>query len=74
MWLFSAMVPEERTALKFSLDYLRKLLEKNNLRVVEAFSHGFTVPNKTPSFLLPFLKPLDRRNPWGMTNILIAER
>jgi hypothetical protein len=68
------LVPEERAALKFSLGYLRELLEKNHLRVVEAFSHGFIVPNKTPTFLLPFLKPLDRRNPWGMTNILIAEK
>ncbi len=74
MWLFSALVPEERRALKFSLTYLRGLLEQNQLRVVEAFSHGLTVPNKTPGFLLPLVKPLDFRYPLGMTNILIAER
>jgi SAM-dependent methyltransferase len=74
MWLFSALVPEERAALNFSLGYLRDLLEKNRLKVVDAFSHGWIVPNKTPGFLLPLLKPLDIRQPWGMTNILIAER
>lgn len=74
MWLFSALVPEERAALNFSLGYLRDLLEKNRLKVVDAFSHGWIVPNKTHGFLLPLLKPLDIRQPWGMTNILIAER
>jgi ubiquinone/menaquinone biosynthesis C-methylase UbiE len=74
MWLFSALVPEERAALKFSLGYLKELLEQNRLKVMEAFSHGCTVPNKTPALLLPLLKPLDFRQPWGMTNILIAER
>ncbi len=74
MCLFSALVAEERSALKFSLSYLKGLLEKNGLKVMEAFSHGMTVPNKTPAFLLPLLTPLDFRQPWGMTNILIAKR
>jgi SAM-dependent methyltransferase len=74
MWLFSALVPEERAALKFSLGYLKGLLEQNRLKVAGAFSHGCTVPNKTPALFLPFLKPLDIRHPWGMTNILIGER
>ncbi len=74
MCLFSALVAEERSALKFSLSYLKGLLEKNGLKVMEAFSHGMTVPNKTPPFLLPLLTPLDFRQPWGMTNILIAKR
>jgi hypothetical protein len=33
-----------------------------------------TVPNKTPGFLLPLIKLLDFAQPWGMTNVLIAER
>jgi hypothetical protein len=74
MWLFSSLVKEERAALQFSLGYLRELLEKNQLKVLEAYSHGWTVPNKTPALLLPLLKPLDFRQPWGMTNILIATR
>jgi len=74
MFLFSALVPEERRALDFSMGYLRKKMEQNKLKVVGSFSHGMTVPNKTPVFLLPLMKVLDFCQPFGMTNILIAER
>lgn len=74
MALFSALVPEERKALKFSKGYLKDALERNQLRVVEAFAQGMTVPNKAPSFLLPLLKLVDFPQPFGMTHILIAER
>ncbi len=74
MYLFSAAVPEERKALDFSLQYLREKLERNHLRVTSAISQGMTVPNKTPAFLLPLARLLDFQQPWGMTNILIAER
>lgn len=74
MFLFSSIVPEERKALDFSLGFLKEKLVQNKLRVVAAFSHGMTVPNKTPTFLLPVAKLLDFRWPLGMTNILIAER
>lgn len=74
MFLFSALVPEERKAMEFSLGYLKGKLERNKLRVIASFSQGMTVPNKTPVFLLPLVKWLDFNQPWGMTNILIAER
>ncbi len=74
MYLFSALVPEERKALNFSLAFLRKKMEQNHLKVAASFSHGMTVPNKTPVFLLPLARLLDFRQPFGMTNILIAER
>ena len=74
MFLFSALVPEERKAMAFSLDFLKGRLERNRLKVTASFSHGITVPNKTPVFLLPLMKLLDVQQPWGMTNILIAER
>lgn len=74
MFLFSAMVPAEHKALAFSLGFLRKKMEDNRLKVLSAFSHGTTVPNKTPAALLPLVKLLDFRQPLGMTNILIAER
>lgn len=74
MFLFSAIVPEERKALSFSIGHLRERLEKNKLKVVESFAHGMTVPNKTPAVLLPLAKLLDFRQPFGMTNVLIAER
>lgn len=74
MFLFSALVPEERKALNFSMGYLKQKMEGKGLKVVAALSHGTTVPNKTPSFLLPLMKLLDFNYPFGMTNILIAER
>lgn len=74
MALFSAIVPEERKALSFSMGYLKEKLEKSRLKVVASFSHGMTVPNKTPTVLLPLVKLFDFRQPFGMTNILIAER
>ncbi len=74
MFLFSALVKEERKALAFSMGHLRNKLEQNRLKVISSFSHGMTVPNKTPAFLLPLMKCLDFEQPWGMTNILIAER
>jgi SAM-dependent methyltransferase len=74
MALFSALVPEERKALRFSPGYLRAAAERNRLRVVAAFSHGMTVPNRTPFWLLPLARLLDFRQPWGMTNILVARR
>jgi ubiquinone/menaquinone biosynthesis C-methylase UbiE len=74
MYLFSALVPEERKALMFSMDYLKQKLAQNGLKVVASAAHGMTVPNKTPVFLLPFVKLLDFTQPFGMTNILIAER
>jgi ubiquinone/menaquinone biosynthesis C-methylase UbiE len=74
MYLFSALVPEERKALEFSLDHLKGMLERSGLKIVAAFSHGMTVPNKTPAFLLPILKALDSVHPMGMTNILIYSR
>jgi len=74
MFLFSAIVPEERKALSFSMGYLREKLERNRLKVTACFAHGMTVPNKTPALLLPLAKIFDFRQPLGMTNILIAER
>ena len=74
MFLFSVLVPEERKALDFSLAYLKKKMEESGLKVVGALSHGMTVPNKTPAFLLPLVKLLDFPQPWGMTNILVGER
>jgi ubiquinone/menaquinone biosynthesis C-methylase UbiE len=74
MYLFSALVPEERKALMFSMGYLKEKMARSGLKVVASASHGMTVPNKTPAFLLPLVKPFDFNQPFGMTNILIAER
>ena len=70
---FSAIVREERQALKFSLQFLRKLARKNGLKIIEAFSYGQIVPNKTPAFLLPLCRMFNFRHASGMTNIIIAD-
>jgi ubiquinone/menaquinone biosynthesis C-methylase UbiE len=74
MYLYSALVPEERKGMEYSLGYLRKQLEKNKLKVVASFSCGISVPNKMPSFMIPLAKLFDMNQPLGMTNILIAEK
>jgi len=73
MFIFSAIVREERQALKFSLQFLRKLARKNGLKIIEAFSYGQIVPNKTPAFLLPLCRMFNFRHASGMTNIIIAD-
>ncbi|NIM14828.1 MAG: methyltransferase domain-containing protein [Candidatus Aminicenantes bacterium] len=74
MFLFSFIVKEERKALKFSPGYLRKVVEKNGLRIIDAFSRGMIVPNKMPSFLVPVVKRLNFKQPFGMTNFIIGEK
>ncbi|MBU1164127.1 class I SAM-dependent methyltransferase [Patescibacteria group bacterium] len=73
-FLFS-LKKEERKSLKFSLSYLRKILEKHNLNIISSFTHGVIAPNKIPSFLLPLIKIFDKKIPiLGLDNIVICEK
>lgn len=74
MFLFSLIVKQEREALKFSLSYLRDIMVRNGLHIVDSFSYGMIVPNKTPMFLLPLMNLLNFKQPFGMTNFIIAEK
>ncbi|MBN2808268.1 MAG: class I SAM-dependent methyltransferase [Deltaproteobacteria bacterium] len=74
MFLFSALVPEERGALRFSLTFLSDAVKAQHLQVKAAFSMGMLVPNKTPLKLLPWLQKLEFVQPLGMTNFIIAEK
>ncbi len=74
MFLFALWKREERGALRFSMPFLKGVVERNGLRVLAAFSHGMIVPNKTPAFLLPLLRLMDFRQPLGMTSVVIAEK
>jgi len=74
MFLFSLLVKEERKALQFSILNLHRLIEGNGLIIKAAFSHGLIVPNKTPQFMVPLLKPFDKIHPLGITNCLIAKK
>jgi SAM-dependent methyltransferase len=74
MALFSALVPEERKAMRFSRAYLQDKLEQNGLKVSSYCAFGLLAPNKTPAFLLPLLKLFNFPQPLGMTHLFIAER
>lgn len=72
--LFSLIVKEERKALAFSLRHLRNMVKRQKLNIIEAYSHGILVPNKTPELLLPLVKAFNSRNRFGVTNTLICEK
>lgn len=72
MYLFCAIVAEERKACRFSLRYLKQAAARNGLTVEKAFSSGMVVPNKVQTWMLPVLRFLDFSQPLGMTNSIIA--
>ena len=74
LFLFSLIVKEERKALKFSLSYLRNVIKRNGLHIIDSFSLGMIVPNKMPLFLLPIAKKFNFKQPFGITNFIIAEK
>ncbi|NQT81073.1 MAG: class I SAM-dependent methyltransferase [Candidatus Aminicenantes bacterium] len=74
IFLFSLLVKEERKALKFSLNFLKNKMIKNDLQIIAFFSHGILVPNKTPVFILYLMKLLEFKQLFGMTNIVIAKK
>ncbi|HHT9125901.1 MAG TPA: class I SAM-dependent methyltransferase [Candidatus Brocadiia bacterium] len=74
MFLASLIKKEERVVLKFSLEYLRKIVSKNDLHIVKSFSHGMIVPNMTPTFLLPLVGLFNFKQPLGVTNFIIAKK
>lgn len=72
MALFSAIVPEERGALKFSLKYMERLVEHCGLKIVDSCSMGSIVPNKTPLSLLKCFKKIDCKAPFMFCNVVIS--
>lgn len=74
MFLFSILVKEESGGLKFSLFYLKRLIELAGLGTIYSTRLGSIVPNKTPKFLLGILKRLDREFPLGLYSMVIARK
>lgn len=74
MFLFSALVPEERKALRFSLGYLERQVKMSGLHLLASFSSGVIVPNKTPRWALPVMRRIEFKNHFGMTHTLIAAK
>ena len=73
-FLFALLVKEEHEALRFSLKFMKDLVQRNNLKIIASFSFGMITPNKTPALLLPFLNLFNFKNPLLMTNFIIAEK
>jgi ubiquinone/menaquinone biosynthesis C-methylase UbiE len=74
MFLFSLIVKEENKALRFSLSFLKRKIQRNGLKVISQFSYGLLVPNKTPRLLVSTLRLFNFRFAGGMTNFIIAEK
>jgi len=74
MLLFSLAKKEERTAIKFSMNYLLNKVNSRNLRIIDYCSRGFIFPNKTPLFLLPIFRLLNCKFPLGISNVIISKK
>lgn len=74
MFLFGLLKKEERGTLKFSLRYMKHLVERTGMGLIGASQRGIVLPNKTPDWLLPVLKRLDGEYPFAFYNIIISER
>ena len=72
-FVFHAMVPEERGALKLTRGAIVAAVPAS-MKVVFADAVGLVFPNKTPPWLLPLLRPFDRPWPLGNVNVVIAVR
>ncbi len=72
MFLFSLLIKEEWKAMRFSLRYMKKFVSKNGLTIHKLFAYGMIVPNRAPVFTLPVLRLFNFKQPFGMTNFVIA--
>jgi hypothetical protein len=66
--------PEHRVTLAFRLGNMRRLLISADLRVIAAWRGGWIFPNRMPRFLLPVVRRLPYRFPFGITNWVVGER
>jgi SAM-dependent methyltransferase len=69
MFLFAAIVPAERGALRFDARHLESLASAAGLRRLRFHTHGAVTPNATPALALPLLRPFDREQPLGFYHV-----
>jgi len=72
MFLYTALIPVERRATRFSRAYLARLVEGSGLHVCYHVASGMITQNRTPGFLVPALRRLDAPGPFGAYQILVA--
>lgn len=73
MFMFGLLKKIEWGTLKFSLRYMKKIVEGEGLKIISASTIGIILPNKTPTMLLPYIKKLDGEFPLGFYNIVVAK-
>jgi ubiquinone/menaquinone biosynthesis C-methylase UbiE len=74
MYLFSLIRKEERGALKFSLNYMKRLCKKQNLNICYSKTMGAIVPNKTPKWAIKFLRIFDNIPVFGFYIVVVARK
>ncbi len=75
MWLFGLLIKSERNVMKFTRNFLCNKVKEHQLSLIKAFTSGIILPNKMPSYLVRWLKTLDRQKfPLGMTNVIICQK
>jgi len=74
--LFSIVKREEHGGLVFSNGYVRGIAESAGLRLIDSYTFGALTPNRMPfsKLLLPVFRLLERPLPFGVTNIVVAEK
>jgi len=73
-FLFGIIDKEHRGAIRFSKKYLLKLFDKK-ARIIGHATTGVIFPNKTPSFIFPFLSKINFVMPFiGISNFIICEK
>lgn len=71
---FMLLKKVERKGLKFTLEYLGKLMRSAKLKVLRALTTGAVLPNRMPTAVLPILKRLEGPHPLATTHIVIGEK
>jgi len=74
LFLFNFIRKEERGGLKFTKNYLLNLGRNFGLKDINCLVAGMLFPNKTPSILLPILRNLNFRHPWGNCITIIFKK
>jgi ubiquinone/menaquinone biosynthesis C-methylase UbiE len=66
--------PEHRWVLKYSLAYMRNLIEAAGLKIENSSCGGWLFPNITPLWLLPLIKKLPYKFPLGISNWVLGSK
>lgn len=73
MFMYGLLSKLNRGTLKFSLSYMKRLVENEKLKIISASSMGIILPNKIPTVLLPYIKKFDGEFPLAFYNIVIGK-